>query len=264
LQLWSDSRYQSLPEPRRLQLFNEFMYEVRQQQAAADAAAAAEAAAAAAEAAAAAAAVEAAAAAAQAASRPQSPIPTAAVGSNGSSAAGSAASSFSSLSTEDLDLGMDQASMSPEDLAQLQLLRWEQQRLRQEYQKMEEQLRKMEQKIRSGASSPVAGIPEAMLPDFDAAADAVVAAAAEGNCAGVHAAEGSHGSVPVAEQEAVSVEPVVESLANGEPMNVVVEGGAGDVSVEVNRDGVVVFKFSESGSRSSSRSSTPTGPESEF
>jgi hypothetical protein len=154
---------------------------------------------------------------------------------------------------------MDQASMSPEDLAQLQLLRWEQQRLRQEYQKMEEQLRKMEQKIRSGASSPVAGIPEAMVADVDAA---VVAAAVEGNGAGVHAAEGSN---PVVEQEAAVVEPVVESLANGEPMNVVVEGGAGDVSVEVNKDGVVVFKFSESGSRSSSRSSTPTaGPESEF
>jgi hypothetical protein len=117
LQLWSDIRYQSLPEDRRLQLFNEFMLEFRQQQAVADAAAAAEAA-----------------AAASAAAAATTSAPSAPGSSNGTSSP--ATGSFSTLATEDLDLGVDAAGMAPEDLAKLQLLRWEQQRLRQEYQKM--------------------------------------------------------------------------------------------------------------------------------
>jgi hypothetical protein len=64
------------------------------------------------------------------------------------------------------------------------------------------------------------------------------------------------------EGEEGPVEPVVESLANGEPMNVVVEGGAGDVSVEVNRDGVVVFKFAGEGQDSRTASPVASGPSS--
>lgn len=227
MQLWSDIRYQSLPEDRRLQLFNEFMLEVRQQQAVADAAAA--------EAAAAVAATN---------------VP-AAPGSNGTSSP--AAGSFSTLATEDLDLGVDAAGMAPEDLAKLQLLRWEQQRLRQEYQKMEEQLRKMEQQIRSNTSSPVAGAP-------DVQGGASIAAAASAAAAEAEAADGN-GAAGQAAVEDGPVEPVVEALANGEPMNVVVEGGAGDVSVEVNRDGVVVFKFAE-GAGSRTTSPVVSGPSS--
>lgn len=228
VQLWADIRYQSLPEARRLQLFNEFLLEVRQQQEVADAAAAE------------------AAAAADAAAAAAAPSVPAAPGSNGTSSP--AAGSFSTLSTEDLDLeGVDAAGMAPEDLAKLQLLRWEQQRLRQEYQKMEEQLRKIEQQIRSNTSSPVAGA----APDVQAGASAAAVAAADSNGAADQAA--------VEEEE--PVEPVVEALANGEPMNVVVEGGDGDVSVEVNRDGVVVFKFAEGGG---SRTTSPvaSGPSS--
>ena len=151
---------------------------------------------------------------------------------------------------------------------------------------MEEQLRKMEQKIRSGASSPVGGLPDAaaaasaaaeQLPPAVAAAGAAGGGNANGdvafngNGASAHATATAAEAVPSSPQQQQeygdggSVEPVVESLANGEPMNVVVEGGAGDVSVNVNRDGVVVFKFAEtaSGSRSGSRANSPS-PQDEF
>jgi hypothetical protein len=231
LQIWSDMRYQSLPEARRLQLFSEFMQDVKQQQALVDAAAA--------QATAAADAAAAAAAAAAVSGTGSADV----LGSTGSPPG----SSFSSLATDDLD-GVDAAGMSPEDLAQLQLLRWEQQRLRQEYQQMEDKLRKMEQKIRSGASSPVLGAPD----------QPAGAAAVESNGRSSPSAQAADDASAAQQPQ---VEPVVESLANGEPMNVVVEGGDGDVSVEVNRDGVVVFKFAEmAGSRSSSRASTPAPP----
>lgn len=223
-QLWSDIRYQSLPEDRRQALFAEYMSEVQQQAAAASAA-------------------QAAAAAAAAAS------------SNGSSAAAtpadtpasaSASASSSSLSTVDLDpMLADTAGMETEDLAKLQLLRWEQSRLRQQYMQMEEQLRKMEAKIRSGASSPVADMPAAAaVSESNEQLSAAVAAAA--------AAAETAAAAEVAEATAAA------GAAVGAPVDVVVEGGAGDVSVEVNRDGVVVFKFAEEAlSRSGSRRSSP-------
>jgi hypothetical protein len=75
------------------------------------------------------------------------------------------------MSTASLDLAgstAEEEGLTPEDLAQLQLIRWEQARLRAEYEKMEAKLREMETRMLggggSGRASPVGGPPVTPVP----------------------------------------------------------------------------------------------------
>jgi hypothetical protein len=156
-QLWRDGRYMALEEPRRLALFEEYVGALREQARAAEAEerARAEAAAAAAAAALAAqqAALQNAAAAAASARRPASPA---------------APDGPDSIVLTAGELGLtDEAfdALGAEDLAQLRLLRWEQEKLRQQYALMEEKLREMEGRLSRSASaapSPAAASPAAL------------------------------------------------------------------------------------------------------
>lgn len=223
--MWSDIRYQSLPEERRLELFDAFMLEVKQQQAAADAAAAAARLRAEAAAAAAAAASSSSSGAATPPAVPQVPAGPGLDVLGGFSVPGS---SSSSGAFDDSMSSVEEAAMSPEDLAQLQLLRWEQAKLRTEYLRMEEKLRAMEVKMRSGSSSPVAG---------------AAAAAAAGNGAGSNGTAG-HAAAAEASAEQVTAHGLVPAAVAAEAVDVVLKGGEGDVSVE-EKDGMVVFRFAD-------------------
>ena len=75
------------------------------------------------------------------------------------------------MSTSSLDLAgstTEEEGLSAEDLAQLQLIRWEQTRLRTEYERMEAKLREMESRMLggggSGRASPVGGPPVSPEP----------------------------------------------------------------------------------------------------
>jgi hypothetical protein len=152
-QLWRDGRYMALEEPRRVALFEEYVRALREQARAAEAEERARAEAAAAAAAAALAAQQAAlqnaaaAAALNSAARPASPgEPDAIV-----------------LTAGELGL-TDEAfdALNAEDLAQLRLLRWEQEKLRRQYEDMEAKLREMEGRLSrpsSAAASPAAASP---------------------------------------------------------------------------------------------------------
>jgi hypothetical protein len=259
-QIWSDMRYLSLPEDRRIELFNEFISDLKQQTAAADAAAAA---------------------ASLASSRIGSPaaaqsVPPGSLNILG----GSSGSSIDALSSggsmwDDGTSTVDEANMSPEDLAQLQLLRWEQAKLRAEYLKMEEKLRAMEIKmVKSRPASPAAAAAASptSTPGTAAAADLTIhievdqahgGAAGGGNGAGSAAAdvreEPHTPQVPAAASPSAlaAAAAAAAAAAQQQEVDVVVAGGDGDVSVE-EENGVLVFKFSESraGSRAASRRST--------
>jgi hypothetical protein len=252
--MWSDIRYLSLPEDRRIELFNEFMSDIKKQTAA-DAAAAA---------------------ASLASSRIG--IPAAQSVQPGSlNVLGSSGSSIDAVSSgsSEWDDGMstvDEANMSAEDLAQLQLLRWEQAKLRAEYLKMEEKLRAMEIKmVKSRPASPAAAASNASTSGPAAAADLTIhievdqthdGTAADGNRAAAAAAAADvrqEPQVPAAASPsalAAAAAAAAAVAAQQQEVDVMVAGGDGDVSVE-EKNGVLVFKFSESraGSRAASRSS---------
>eukprot|EP00775_Hariotina_reticulata_P003695 gene3695-3955_t len=143
------------------------------------------------------------------------------------------------------------AAMSPQDLAQLELLRMEQARLRNEYIKMEEKLRAMENRIRSGGSSPVAGSP-APKPAAPSAGswpgDQPPAAGGEGvkgRASPVQDAEALAGAAVVNGAGAAAAVPAYDTADDGEQQPVVVKGGEGEVSVELDKEGVLVFRFAE-------------------
>lgn len=255
-QMWSDIRYLSLPEDRRMELFNELMADLKQQTAA-DAAAAA---------------------ASLASSRTASPAAQLVQPLQASSldVLGGSGSSVDALSTLGSSSGsmwgdegaastVDEANMSPEDLAQLQLLRWEQAKLRAEYLKMEEKLRAMEIKmVQSRPASPAAaaGQAEGSVAPAGSAAGAAAgegAAVSHGNGSGAAAEVRESPQVPAAASPSALAAAAAAAAAQQQQqeVDVVVAGGDGDVSVE-EKNGVLVFKFSESraGSRASSRAAS--------
>ncbi|KAI8466377.1 MAG: hypothetical protein J3K34DRAFT_524625 [Monoraphidium minutum] len=163
--IWQDPRYSVLEEPRRAELFAEFAAALRARAAQAAreraeaAAVAAEAVAAARAAAAAGAASAAAAAAAAAAAERGSRAASPEFGARPASPSGP-----ESIVLTAGELGLtDEAfdALNTEDLAQLRLLRWEQEKLRRQYEEMESRLRDMEGRLGSTprGASPVSPPP---------------------------------------------------------------------------------------------------------
>ncbi|GBF87958.1 hypothetical protein Rsub_00670 [Raphidocelis subcapitata] len=159
--LWRDPRYMALEEPRRVSIFEEYVAALRKQARAAEAEERARA--------------EAAAAAAGAAIAAQRAAAGRGGGGGGGVAnAGAGASPARAASPGDGpesvvltagELGLsDEAfdALTAEDIAQLRLLRWEQEKLRRQYEEMEAKLREMEGRLSrgpSGSASPAAVAP---------------------------------------------------------------------------------------------------------
>ena len=90
--------------------------------------------------------------------------------------------SYSSSSYSSLDsLSGDEASLSPEDLAQLKLLRREQARLREEYERMEAKLKEVEGRLAGGGASPSPSPPPSSSPEGE---EAEAPSAADGQLVG--------------------------------------------------------------------------------
>jgi hypothetical protein len=137
----------------------------------------------------------------------------------------------------------------------------EQARLRNEYIKMEEKLRAMETRIKSGAPSPVANSNPASptaapfaVAAGDVAGRSLTPAAAGGGGGGEGAAAFRPGED---DAEGVAGAAVANGAGAGAAMaaydlgddagqqSVVVVGGEGEVDVQLDKEGVLVFRFAE-------------------